>query len=165
MIKDGLTQFALQIEKPHRDGLTRRNRGDFARPHEPLGGRAHHVTAPNENRIIALKALLKRPGVHGERPGNELRDVGTRERRGDIKKAPVLERERLLADSVVEVSDGGGHQNDNGERNRGERAREKRAGSGLAEHDYFAAGEVLRIRQPRPRRFSIISLPIFLRTP
>ena len=146
--------------------------GAVAVPHVAVTSHAHaavHAAAPVPLGPVLRSALhfvferaLEGFGGHRKRPGNTVHDVGAGKRRGDFRKFHVLRR------LGVAVGDVGGRRRKDKERRYERRDRAQKHGAArwkglfqnvLKDHDAFS-----RTRQPRPRMFSIASLPIFLRS-
>ena len=150
--------------------------GAVAVPHVAVTSHAHaavHAAAPVPLGPVLRTALhfvferaLEGFGRHRERPGNAVHYVRTGERRGHFRELHVLRGERVRLG--VAVGDVGGRGRKGKERRNERRhgAKKHRAArrkdfaeNRIGLHDAFS-----RMRQPRPRMFSIASLPIFLRS-
>ena len=118
----------------------------------------------------ALHFVLERPlegfGRHRQRPGNAVHDVGAGKRRRHFRELHVLRGERVRLG--IAVGDVGGRRRKDKERRHQRRDRAQKHGAarrkGLFQNVLKAHDALSRMRQPRPRMFSIASLPIFLRS-
>ena len=150
--------------------------GTVAVPHVAVPSHTHtavSAAAPVPLAFVLRTALhfvferaLEGFGRHRERPGNAVHNVRTGKRRRHFRELHVLRRKRVRLG--VAVGDVGGRGRKGKERRNERRhgAKKHRAArrkdfaeNRIGLHDAFS-----RMRQPRPRMFSIASLPIFLRS-